>query len=278
MSSDRYQVLQRLDENQNAVLGVCAGIIEAVATQPLTFYKNMKQQGQPFTIDPRKMYRGQIASCANDGTLTGLQFLLAGTLQKIITGGVSRDLTFAEEVGAGWTSGFISGVPCCMLELTMIQQQRHGGTTWGTPKRIIQCNGYSGMFRGFWPSAGRESFFTAGYLGVSPWIQRTLAESGVDDHVGGVAGALISGVMSAALTHPMDTIKSCMQGDIEQKKYRGVWDTGTTLYKEGGGGRAFFRGFTARASMICICFWLFNEAKLQLGPFLYPNRFDGCNN
>lgn len=173
----------------------------------------MRQQGQPFTIDPRKMYRGQIASCANDGTLTGLQFLLAGTMQKIITGGVTRDLTFAEELGAGFASGFISGVPCCMLELTMIQQQRFGGSTWTTPFRIMKHHGSPlGMMRGFWPSAGRESFFTAGYLGVSPWIQRTMSNSGFDPHVAGVAGALVSGIFSAALTHPLDTIKSCMQG------------------------------------------------------------------
>lgn len=62
MSSDRYQVLQRLDDNQNAVLGICAGIIEAIVTQPLTFWKNMRQQGQPFTVDPRKMYARARAS------------------------------------------------------------------------------------------------------------------------------------------------------------------------------------------------------------------------
>ena len=235
----------------------------------------MRQQGQPFTVDPRKMYRGQLASCANDGTLTGLQFLLAGTLQKIITGGETRDLTFGEELTAGWVSGFISGVPACMLELTMIQQQRFGGSTWSTPARIIQSHGSpKGMMRGFWPSAGRESFFTAGYLGVSPWIQRTLSNTGVDPHVAGVAGALASGVSSAALTHPMDTIKSCMQGDIEQKKYTTMSRTAMTLYKEEGSLGVFFRGFPARASMIVLCFWIFNEAKLQLGPLFYPDRFE----
>ena len=68
-------------------------------------------------------HTSQISSCANDGTLTGLQFLLAGFFQQKITGGVDRRLTFAEEVGAAMASGFISGVPCCALELTMIQQQ-----------------------------------------------------------------------------------------------------------------------------------------------------------
>ena len=33
MSQERYHVLQRLDANQNAILGVCAGVVEAIVTQ-----------------------------------------------------------------------------------------------------------------------------------------------------------------------------------------------------------------------------------------------------
>jgi hypothetical protein len=34
-------------------------------------------------------------------------------------------------------------------------------------------------------------------------------------------------------------------------------------------------GYVARASMIVCAFWIFNEVKLQLGPVVYPHRFEG---
>ena len=33
MGEERYRVLQRLDANENAILGICAGVIEAIVTQ-----------------------------------------------------------------------------------------------------------------------------------------------------------------------------------------------------------------------------------------------------
>ena len=96
---DRYAVLQRLTDAQNALLGVAAGAIEAASTQPLTYTKNCIQQKVRVSLDPRIMYRGTPASMLADGTLIGAQFWVCGFLQKLIVKGNPRDLTFAEEVG-----------------------------------------------------------------------------------------------------------------------------------------------------------------------------------
>ena len=52
----------------------------------------------------------------------------------------------------------------------------------------------------FGPPQVVSPFFTAGYLGVSPWIQRTLSNTGVDPHVAGVAGAGIGCVLGCSDT------------------------------------------------------------------------------
>ena len=109
---DRYAVLQRLTDAQNALLGVAAGAIEAASTQPLTYTKNCIQQKVRVSLDPRIMYRGTPASMLADGTLIGAQFWVCGFLQKLIVKGNPRDLTFAEEVGSAYLAGFASGVPC----------------------------------------------------------------------------------------------------------------------------------------------------------------------
>ncbi len=44
-----------------------------------------------------------------------------------------------------------------------------------------------------------------------------------------IVGAIAAGLFAAYLSHPFDTIKTCMQGDIERKKYVGVSDTGNFL-------------------------------------------------
>ncbi|KAH8074212.1 iron-sulfur transferase [Aureococcus anophagefferens] len=125
--ADRYAVLQKLGDGQNAMLGVAAGGIEAAATQPLTYAKNCFQQRTPLSLVPRVVYRGTPASMAADGTLIGTQFACCGFLQKRVLGGEARPLTAAEELGTAWLAGYASGVPCCVMELIMIQQQKNGG-------------------------------------------------------------------------------------------------------------------------------------------------------
>ena len=74
------------------------------------------------------------------------------------------------------------------------------------------------------------------------------AEAGV------AAGSIASGVLCAALTHPFDTCKSIIQGDLEAG---GLTSTARALYAENGL-QGFFRGYPARAAMICCCFFIFN--------------------
>ena len=251
---DRYAVLQRLTDAQNALLGVAAGAIEAASTQPLTYTKNCIQQKVKVSFDPRIMYRGTPASMLADGTLIGAQFWVCGFLQKLIVKGSPRDLTFAEEVGSAYLAGFASGVPCTILELTMIQQQRFGGTLPGTLRRLYERNGLSGLFRGFIPASQREAFFAVGYLGLSPRVERVCDSLDMSPTAGVAAGSIASGVLCAALTHPFDTCKSIIQGDLEAG---GLTSTARALYKENGI-QGFFRGYPARAAMICCCFFIFN--------------------
>ena len=251
---DRYAVLQRLTDAQNALLGVAAGAIEAASTQPLTYTKNCIQQKVRVSLDPRIMYRGTPASMLADGTLIGAQFWVCGFLQKLIVKGNPRDLTFAEEVGSAYLAGFASGVPCTVLELTMIQQQRFGGTLPGTLRRLYERNGLSGLFRGFIPASQREAFFAVGYLGLSPRVERVCDSLEMSPTAGVAAGSIASGVLCAALTHPFDTCKSIIQGDLE---CGGLSATARALYAENGI-QGFFRGYPARAAMICCCFFIFN--------------------
>ena len=99
-------------------------------------------------------------------------------------------------------------------------------------------------------------------------MQRVCDGAGLSATAGAAVGSITSGVLCAAITHPFDTCKSIMQGDAAGP---GLADTARGIYREDGA-RAFFRGYGARAALICCCFFIFNETKLRLGGALWPDK------
>jgi len=150
------------------------GVIEVACLQPLNYAKNMVQQGQPLSADPRKLYRGVGANCINMGSCTMIQFATGGMLKKQITGGnPNRKLKPYEEMGCGILAGFISATVGSPLELIMIQQQRKGGGAIETIKSIANP---ATIGRGFMGAAVREGLWTCGYFSIPPIVRSTLME------------------------------------------------------------------------------------------------------
>ena len=212
-------------------------------------------------------------SMTNVCILTGLQFPLTGAVRNVITGGKERRLTDMEQIGAGFIGGVISGVVCAPMELVMIQQRRFGTSMLATPGQIVAEAGGTGLFRGLLMSCGREGVFTAGMLGLGPTLKRYASEKcGCSQTTASIASAVGGGVIVATISHPMDTIKTCMQGDVSGKVYGSVVHTAKTLMSEGSMGR-FFRGCTWRTGRMIIETFLFMECQARLSPIFFPHHF-----
>jgi len=265
--------MQKLTGGENALLGTLAGGIEVCIDQPMLYWKNAVQQNLKFTLNPKIVYRGLGASVTNMGVLTGLQFISTGYIKSIITGGVERDMSSAENIVSGFLGGALSGIVCCPMELVMIQQQRWGGNIVGTPARIMSNHGATGLARGMISSVIREAVFTAGMLGLAPSIQTILEKKDVNSITAGVAGAMCGGVMAATLSHPLDTVKTCMQGDIEQKTYTTFSRSLRAIYAERGLSRMFSGWGWRCGRMICAIFWI-NLIKDKTAPIIFPHKFD----
>jgi len=267
--------MQKLSGAENAVLGTIAGGIEVCIDQPMLYWKNATQQKLPFTMNPKIVYRGLGASVTNMAVLTGLQFISTGWVKNIITGGANRELSASEAFAAALAGGALSGLACCPMELVMIQQQRFAGTIVGTPARIVASFGVTGLARGMVPSVTREAIFTGGMLGIAPSLQTFLAKNyGVNDIQAGFYGATIGALFAATITHPFDTVKTCMQGDIEQKTYTTVTKIFQEQYREQGL-RRMYTGWGWRCGrMVCAMFWI-NLIKDKLAPVIYPHHFEG---
>lgn len=155
----------------------------------------------------------------------------------------------------------------------MIQQQNFGTSLFATPAHILRETGALGMFRGLYMACGREGLFAAGMLGISPSIKRYAIDAhGYDTETAKVIAAVTSGVIVANISHPLDTIKTCQQGDIMRKQYGSVVHTARTLFAEGGIGR-FYGGWRWRTGRTCFEAYIFDSVKTMLSPILYPHHF-----
>lgn len=264
----------KLNEFENATVGAVAGAIEVAVLQPLNYFKNMVQQGVPIQKNPLVWYRGVLSNVTNMGSCTMIQFAVGGAGKKAILGSDNRPLKAYEEMGAGVFAGVISAFVGSPLELVMIQQQRKGGSTATTISNIANP---STIGRGFVGAAIREGLWTCGYLSIPPIVRRQLKEQFPDkfdsDAKARVPASLLGALFACYLTHPADTIKTCMQGDIEKQKFKSFLHTTRTIYGENGI-TGFYRGATFRYARMVIAVGLLDALGGAIGPLLYPHKFE----
>ena len=72
-------------------------------------------------------------------------------------------------------------------------------------------------------------------------------------------------------SHPPDTIKSCMQGDLGRAKYDGIVQTGKAIAAEHGVVQGLFKGLFYRIALISTTFFLVNTFKQRTVPLLFPH-------
>eukprot|EP01147_Barroeca_monosierra_P000448 gene448-3784_t len=251
--------------------GFLSGCVEVSLMQPTVYYKNASQQQLPFTLQPNILYRGVGASVINMAILTGLQFPLTSMAKNVVTResncGEQRKLYPVEQMTSGFIGGVLSGFACCPLELTIINQQRHGGSMRNTVVGMCRIHGGSVLFRGLTTSCLREGIFTAGYLGLGPIAAEHLRlRYDIGKTQSDVFGAISAGIVSSVLSHPIDTVKTCMQGDPSKQIYTTVRGTLAKLWTEGGV-RALYRGAPWRVGRTICSFFIFGKCREILSHF-----------
>lgn len=266
---------RELNEQQNASVGMTVGMIEVLILQPFNYAKNMVQQQRPISMNPVTMYRGVVPNCINMGSCTMIQFVVGGKLKNIVSGGNDKhQFSLQEEMKCGIVAGSVSALVGSPLELIMIQQQRKGGS--GAARISELAQNPINFSRGLFGMAVREALWTCGYLSIPPVVRRTLMDSypttfDTNDKAR-IPAALLGGLFGCYMTHPFDTIKTCMQGDIERKVYGNFIDTAKSINAESGF-TGFYRGATFRyGRMVCAVF-IMDLLREKIGRLMYPSAF-----
>ena len=280
--------MEQLTGPENIVLGGLAGIVHTVFVQPILYCKNASQQRLALTMNPRYLYRGFVASSANFALMTGVQFYGAGKVGSIFANknGKKKLDNKSEKLISSMTGGLLSGCISSPMELVTIQQQRYGWTMIETMYHI--ATNYSlknGICRGMISTMCRSSLFTTSYLGITPLMQDKLYDKFIIDNNNNdnnnynrVMISVISATVVCAfyciVSHPIDTIKTCMQGDIQQKQYKTISDTYKVLYYNQGGLQRIYKGYWWRYSFTLAGMFVLIRSKEVFAPILFPNQFE----
>ncbi|KAL1520639.1 hypothetical protein AB1Y20_022212 [Prymnesium parvum] len=265
-----------LSDMENCAIGLICGTADTTLLQSTNYWKNASQQGLPFTLNPAVLYRGYLANTLNNGFCVMSQFYINGLVKKALLGDATRELSDVEKIAAGVTSGALSGIVCGPMELIMIQQQRKGTGLLTTTANVIKA-GPSTFFRGTGAMMAREGIYAGGFLGVMPvtrqWIRDNMPDSlGRSDDSARFAAAMIAGPMCGFASHPPDTIKTCMQGDIEHSVYKGYGQTLNKIVTTKGWG-SLWAGFPWRMFRQCCAVMLFDKIATDVSILLFPHAF-----
>jgi len=127
---------------------------------------------------------------------------------------------------------------------------------------------YSSLYQALW---------TCGYLSIPPIVKSQLMTRYPDtfnsSEKARIPAALLGGLFACYLTHPFDTVKTCMQGDIERKTYGTFTHTAKAVYAESGI-PGFYRGASFRyGRMVCAVF-IMDTLKDKISPILFPSAFE----
>lgn len=310
--------LGQCSDRENIQLGMVAAWIEGVLLQPTLFWKNARAQNLPVTLHPGVIYRGTGAAVLNECGQMGLHFGVTGYFQQYFqqqqqqgtttataAATTTTQMTRAQEVGSAMLGGAGTAILATPVECVMIQQQRFGGSFLRTVQRITTEFGLlssSGgiLRRGVAAAMLRDGIYVSGLLGVTPivhtWLLTQYSREHVSSFQAGVLAAALGGLFGAVPSHPLDVIKTCMQGDLEQKLYTDYRTTYHVLMnshhtrgRRDGGGHSItsnrqyynyysrgltrlFQGCLWRTLNIVATVFIANECRVRLAPVMFPHH------
>lgn len=241
------------------VIGSVAGMTEVLVDQPLIYCKNMLQQGQKISLDPRVLYRGFGVNISCMVPTTALQIAANSALEDIIPG-IDTSTMMLRAFGAGALSALTS----TPTELIVLQQQNAGTSTRVTIQNFIEQQGYGVLYRGVSPKALRDGVFCVGYLSLYPVLKNEIRATYIDsDPMAMLIAGMSAGVVTAVASHPFDTVATLMQADYARKQNVTMLQTASALYRQNGA-KGFFKGVVPRGTRVAMAIPLMNEVQQRL--------------
>jgi hypothetical protein len=189
---------------------------------------------------PTKLYQGIIPA--------GISIIPATIMQD----GVSSIVRNYSDSGAGAACiGGLAGAPLATIMANVIVRQQKEGLTPLAATKAIQSEGWARFFRGFVPTAKRDTIYAAGAF----WGVNAIKKQMPNSHplTQAVVASVVTGGIVTVLSHPADTIATMLQDSLKSQTLSEV----TTGLAKTNGVRGFyagvfFRGYSVIAGMLTV--------------------------
>lgn len=250
---------------QNIVIGSLTGVTEvAVSGQVLTYMANQIIDKKALSKNPMDYYRGSLVNAAGMAPITAIQKVGNTYGQASIRSWQGQELSDMQKTGVAFLAGAASALaatPSESIPVYMQQPENMGISTMQATKNL----GLKSL-RGFWPTAGRDGFFTVGYLELAHIVQEKSQAICGESAVVKVGSGIGAGLVTAVVTHPCAVIKTKLQKDPHSKVYKNSLDVMRRVYAEDGL-RGFTKGLSARGTRVTIAIPLMSEAAKWYSSF-----------
>eukprot|EP00924_Labyrinthula_sp_SR-Ha-C_P007559 snap_masked-scaffold_110-processed-gene-0.4-mRNA-1 protein AED:0.06 eAED:0.06 QI:0/-1/0/1/-1/1/1/0/279 len=254
-----------LTTDENLIVGAVGGTLETALLMPIITYKFCKQEGRPYPKFPR-MYKGVGIQAGSVAPLTAIQMAINGLTEKYMLSLLnSTQLNKSQTISCAALAGAFSALLYAPVDSIMIHQQKLNLPPIQTISTLIKTYGPTSIFRALPSTALREALYVGGYLGLAPVFTKEIMNmKGWENsfYLGSLSGAILAGVISNLLSHPVDTVKTLQQADMEKKKFRNSFISGKEVWKEEGI-KGFFKGGFARTVRGCGAFFVVSSLREQ---------------
>ena len=247
------------------VVGAAGGIVETSVLMPIITYKVCVQEGRPLPRGVGGWYRGVGVSAGALAPITAIQMAVNGIIEGAVTGGGASEPTDAQKVGVAMAAGAFSALFYGPVDLVMIQQQKLKMGPIDAVRHIVRQGGALAIERGMVSCAARESIYTAGYLGLGPVLKTRLQRASEwfagSDLAASVVSSCCAGTLASLVTHPIDTTKTRMQGDLAGTTYPSATRAFLDAVRNPGGVASLYKGAVARATRISGAFFIVGNMR-----------------
>uniref|UniRef100_A0A7S3GK71 Uncharacterized protein n=1 Tax=Palpitomonas bilix TaxID=652834 RepID=A0A7S3GK71_9EUKA len=258
---------------KHILAGGGAGAIEATAMYPMEFGK-VQLQLQSKALKPRYsgLFNVLSTTMKERGAFAiyrGLGSLIAGCVPKAAVrfgtfeflkrklsdedGSISKGKTFVAGLGAGVFEAAFAVCPAEMVKTRLIHDQaqavpKYRGFFHATAV-IVREEGIGALYKGIGPTllkqASNQGIRFVSYASI---VENVKKVDFLSDTVATFVSGSCAGVTSLAFNHPIDTVKSRMQG-LEAHRYSSSWQCFTSILKNEGFA-ALYQGVIPRTARV----------------------------
>ncbi len=230
-------------------IGAVTGFSAVSVYVPTWAIKMRMQCGLPYTLNPRLLYKGYTTGLSVMVPATAFEMFNTSRVESFSS---EKTVTAKERVVSSFLGGLTASILTNPLNLIGTQQHKHDTTPYKVVSTMVRQQGLRSLFIGLPTIAVADGLFNCAFYGLFPPVKYYLKDYTFNnDTFAAFAASALVGIPTAALTHPIDLIKTRQHLFADEKGMHGFTKSVKEIYKNNGK-MAFFKAFVPRTiGMTC---------------------------